>query len=131
MARSILSLGFWAVFELYARPTLAAVPQSPIPGYTCMSLNITDAQAHDFNFEVPIRITPNNSSQVIEVASGTFPVRMPRREVGGFVEVLTSTAKAGWISARYVRPYFAPLDPSSKCFPVLSPSGRVMFSYSH
>lgn len=131
MTRSILSLGLLALVELNARSTLAAIPQSPIPGYSCMGLNITDAQAHDFNFEVPIRITPNNNSQVLEVASGTFPMRMPRHEVGGFVEVLTSSAKAGWIAARYVRPYFAPLDPSAKCFPVLSPSGRVTFSYSH
>lgn len=109
----------------------AAVSQSPIPGYVCMDLNITDAQAHDFHFEVPIRSTPDARSQVIQNAGGTFAMRSPRHEVGGFVEILTVNRSIGWISAQYVKPYFAPLDPTAKCFPVLSPAGRVMFSYSH
>lgn len=126
---SLLAFVGFAVFS--ASPTIAAAPSPPIAGYTCMGLNITNAQAHDFNFEVPIRAAPNSSSPVVEIASGTFPMRSPRHEVGGFVEVLTATVKPGWIAAQYVKPYFAPLDPGAKCFPVLSPTGRVMFSYSH
>ena len=48
---------------------IAAVPLSPIPGYVCMGLNITNAQAHDFNFEVPIRSEPNSRSQVLQTAA--------------------------------------------------------------
>ena len=108
----------------------AAVQQSPIPGYVCMDLNITDAQAHDFHFEVPIRSAADSKSQVIQTAAGTFAMRSPRHEVSGFVEVLTANRSIGWIASQYVRAHFAPLNPKSKCFPVLSATGRVMFSYS-
>ena len=109
---------------------IAAVPLSPIPGYVCMGLNITNAQAHDFNFEVPIRSEPNSRSQVLQTAAGVLAMRSPRHEVAGFVELLTAKQLPGWIEARYVGPRTTPLNPRSRCWPVISPKGTVMFSYS-
>lgn len=108
----------------------AAVPLTPIPGYVCMGLNITDAQAHDFNFEVPIRSEPNSKSPVLQTAAGVLAMRAPRHEVAGFVELLTARQIPGWIEARYVGPHTTPLNPHSRCWPVVSPKGTVMFSYS-
>lgn len=119
-----------AVIAFTSGSPSAAVPLTPIPGYVCMGLKITDAQAHDFNFEVPIRLEPNSKSQVVQTAAGVLAMRSPRHEVAGFVELLTAKQTPGWIESRYVGPHTTPLNPRARCWPVVSPQGRVTFSYS-
>jgi hypothetical protein len=102
-----------------------------LPGYTCMTLNITDAQAQDFKFHVPFHSAPDASSQTVGFAGSQVAVRYPTHEVNGFLEALFPTGSTAWIAADLVRPYHSNLDPTAKCIPVIMANGKQGFSYPH
>ena len=113
-------------------PSANAVNVSrPIPGYICMSLNITDAQAHDFSFQVPFHSEPNPGSSTIGAVTASVAVRSPLHEVNGFIEALTLTGRVGWVPARFLKAHSSPLDPTARCVPVVLPDGRLGFAYPH
>lgn len=118
---------------LNAPPCLAQGTRAvrALPGYICMTLNITDAQAQDFKFHVPFYSAPDSSSQAVGFASSQVAIRYPTHKVNGFMEALFPTGARAWIAANYVRPYHSALDPSAKCVPVIMMNGRQGFSYPH
>jgi hypothetical protein len=103
----------------------------PLPGYACMSLNITDAQAQDFKFHVPFYSAPDASSQAVGYAGSQVAVRYPTHQVNGFVEALFPTGSSVWIAASYLRPYHSTLDPTARCVPVVMANGKQGFTYPH
>jgi hypothetical protein len=103
----------------------------PLPGYACMTLNITDAQAQDFKFHVPFYSAPDSSSRAVGFAGSQVAIRNPTHEINGFVEALFPTGVTVWIAANYLRPYHSALDPTAKCVPVIMANGRQGFSYPH
>ncbi len=103
----------------------------PLNGYTCMSLNITDAQAHDFHYHVPFYAKPSSTSDVVGYASSQVAVRVPAHTVDGFTEALFPTGAAVWIQSTLLRPYHSTLDPTARCVPTILANGRVGFSYPH
>ncbi len=130
--RPIIMLGTsLAILVTVASRESVAAQQSPIPGFACMSLNISDAQAHDFNFHVPFYASPDPTSPTIGIASASVAVRSPLHEVGAYAEAMMLSGKTGWIAARFLKPHFSPLDPSAKCIPVVLATGRLGFAYLH
>ena len=49
-----------------------------LPGYRCALLRITDAQAHDPGFSVPILASPNTGALVLNSGSSPVIVHAPR-----------------------------------------------------
>jgi hypothetical protein len=103
----------------------------PLSGYACMSLNITDAQAHDFHYHVSFYAKPSLNSDVVGYASSQVAVRAPAHTVDGFTEALFPTGATVWIQSTLLRPYHSALEPTARCVPTILANGRVGFSYPH
>ena len=112
-------------------PALAEAAQGyrPLAGYECMSLNISDAQAHDFHFHVIYYSEPNAASPEVGYAGSQVAVRKPHVVVNGFAQALFPTGVVGWIEADLLRSYRSPFNPSTKCIPVMFSDGRRDFQY--
>ena len=106
--------------------TLRAV--SPLPGYKCMVLNLSEQQAKDFNVHVPVRGQPAANAPEVGWAAATVAVRDPPHVVNGFTEALFPTGATVWIASNKLRPYS---DPHAKCVPSLMSNGKPGFAYPH
>ena len=106
--------------------TLRAV--SPLPGYKCMVLNLSEEQANDFNVHVPVRAQPAANAPEVGWAAATVAVRDPLHVVNGFTEALFPTGATVWIASNKLRPYS---DPHAKCVPSLMSNGKPGFAYPH
>ena len=106
--------------------TLRAV--SPLPGYKCMVLNLSEEQANDFNVHVPVRAQPAANAPEVGWAAATVAVRDPLHVVNGFTEALFPTGATVWIASNRLRPYS---DPHAKCVPSLMSNGKPGFAYPH
>ena len=106
--------------------TLRAV--SPLPGYKCMVLNLSEEQAKDFNVHVPVRAQPAANAPEVGWAAATVAVRDPLHVVNGFTEALFPTGATVWIASNMLRPYS---DSHAKCVPSLMSNGKPGFAYPH
>ena len=124
-----------AAFVVALTPSFASAQGAsdgrPLQGYACMSLKITDEQAHDFNYHVSFYTAPSLSAHVAGYASSQVAVRQPAHIVGDFTEALFPTGAKVWIQSDLLRPYHSSLDPSARCVPTILVNGRVAFSYPH
>jgi hypothetical protein len=118
-------IGF-AITPVGSAEALRAV--SPLPGYTCMVLNLSEQQALDFNAHVPVRAEPSVNAPEVGWAAATVAVRDPLHVVSGFTETLFPTGATVWIASNMLRPY---RDPSAKCVPSLMSNGKPGFAYPH
>ena len=114
---SVLALALLAT-HAHAQPVTAV---RPIPGYKCAKLNITEHEAMDFHFAVPIRLAPNPQAPVGTNASAVLLEKQPVHAENGFVEVLQLNGQPGWIEQKRVKPY----DPLAKCTPSVLSNGRI------
>lgn len=99
----------------------------PLPDYKCEILDITDAQAHDPAFSIPILTRPDARAPVLSGAAGLVIVHAPEIRVNGYLQVLAFSGTPGWIAASAVRPYAIPGQPEARCVPSLMSNGRVGF----
>ena len=106
--------------------TLRAV--SPLPGYKCMVLNLSEEQAKNFDVHVPVRAQPAANAPEVGWAAATVAVRDPLHVVNGFTEALFPTGATVWIASNRLRPYS---DPHAKCVPSLMSNGKPGFAYPH
>jgi len=106
--------------------TLRAV--SPLPGYKCMVLNLSEEQAKNFDVHVPVRAQPAANAPEVGWAAATVAVRDPLHVVNGFTEALFPTGATVWIASNKLRPYS---DPHAKCVPSLMSNGKPGFAYPH
>lgn len=121
VARRLGTLAF--VLTLLATPAMAQhiYAVRPVPGFACAKLNLTEQQALDMHFAVPIRTVPEPSATVGTTASAVLFVRQPIHVVNGYIEVLQLTGQPGWIERKWVKPY----DPLARCVPSVMSNGRV------
>ena len=125
----------------YLSVLLSAVPASafaerphvlgPVPGYQCMMLNITEAQAMDPTFHPPVYAAPSGTASVFGYAGLEVAVRNPPHMVNGFNEVLYPTGEIGWMRSNLLRAYHSLGDPSAKCVPVMLSNGQRGFDFPH
>lgn len=120
-----------ACFFSAAAPAQSSRVSRAIPGYDCMTLNITDAEAGDFHFHVPFYSQPSATAPVTGYASSQVAVRQPRHLVAGYTEALFPTGSPVWIKSDRLRLYHSNLDPTARCVPAMLSGGRIGFSYSH
>jgi len=93
----------------------------PIPGYACAKLNITEHEAMDFHFAVPIRSAPDPHAAIGTNASAVLLLKQPVHAENGYVEVLQLNGQPGWIEQNRVKPY----DPHARCVPSVLSNGRI------
>ncbi len=101
---------------------------SPLPGYKCMVLNLSEQQAKDFNVHVPVRAQPAANAPEVGWAAATVAVRDPLHVVNGFTEALFPTGATVWIASNMLRPY---RDAQAECVPSLMSNGKPGFAYPH
>lgn len=113
------------VLLLAVTPALAAPPPTvvkPLPGYVCMKLNLTEAQALNPNGSaVYIRLQPADNAPVGTLAPSVVFARSPAHIENGYLEVIQITGKPGWIRQSQVRP----MAPTERCVPSLMSNGRI------
>jgi hypothetical protein len=115
-----------AIISAPAFGALRAV--SPLPGYQCMVLNLSEKEAMDFNFHVPVRAEPVAGAPAVGWAGAIVAVRDPRHVVNGFAEALFPTGATVWIASNMLRPY---QSPGVKCVPSLMSNGKPGFAFPH
>ena len=101
----------------------------PLPGYTCMSLNLTEEQARDFNATPPVLQAPSPSAAKIGLASAVVIVADPVRTENGYMSMLMLDGRSGWIQASKLRPYRSPSNPPAHCVPSMMSNGRPGFAF--
>lgn len=111
-----------------ASPALAATTPRPIPGYTCMMLDLTEQQSMDPSVHIQVRSAPSASAPAIGWASSVVVVKQPVTPVGGYLAMLFSNGREAWIAANQVRPFKSVSDPSARCSPAILPNGLVGIS---
>ena len=109
--------------------TEAAQPVQPIPGFQCMTLNLTEQQMADPSVDIPVRSAPSPTAPQVGSASAQVAVRMPMKSVNGFSESLFPTGATVWIETKMLRPYRSISDPTARCVPVIMSNGRPGFTY--
>jgi hypothetical protein len=98
-----------------------------IPGYRCMSLNLTDAQMADPSVVVEIKSAPNASAPNIGTASAIVVTSSPLKVENGFARVLHLNGKTGWIPVDDLRPWRAADGGKATCVPAIMSNGRIGF----
>ena len=108
----------------------AAFAQSaatPLDGYECKMLNITEQQSMYPTFHVVVRSGPSDASPSAGWASAVIIVKSPAVPQNGFLQMLLPNNRTVWIAADETKPYQSRSNPEAKCQPEILPSGRVGF----
>ena len=102
---------------------------APIPGLACMSLKVSDAQAMDPHFIVPLHQDPSESSPAMGRASGIVLVRNPEVQQNGFVAAVLFNGRPGWIKADGIKPWVNPGGNGQRCVPSRMSDGSIGFNF--
>ena len=100
-----------------------------LPGYTCMSLNLSERQMMDPSVHVPILTSPFPNAAPIGDASAIVVVASPERPENGYVQVLHLNGRTGWISSQFLKPWSNPGYTGDHCYPSLMSNGRIGFDF--
>lgn len=102
---------------------------APLPGLACMSVNMTQAQAMDPSFVVPIRAEPTATSPAVGQAAAIVLRRSPKVERNGFLAAVLFNGRPGWIAASQVRPWKNPGANGQQCVPTRMSDGSIGFVF--
>jgi hypothetical protein len=102
---------------------------TPMAGWSCRMLNLTEAQSMDFSIHIPVRAGPSESSPPVGYATETVAVKSSAPTVNGFVQAMFPTGRTVWISTKALKPWRAAANPSARCVPVTKPNGKPGFNY--
>lgn len=100
-----------------------------IPGYRCMSLNLTESQLLNNSAPVPVRSAPSSSAPQVGVAGATVAVASPLHPVNGYLQMMFPNGAKVWIAADRLRPWRSPSNPQARCTPALLSNGKPGFDY--
>jgi hypothetical protein len=128
MRRSLL-LGVMAALSSMAPVYAQSSHGTPMAGWSCQMLNLTEAQTMDFSIHIPVRADPSEASPPVGYASATVAVKTPIQVVNGFVQAMFPTGKPVWIAANMIKPWHAAANPAAKCVPVIKANGKPGFDY--
>ena len=117
-----------AALALFGMPVaFAQTAFTPLPGYECKMLNITEQQSMDPTFHVVVRSGPSETSPAAGWASAVVIIKMPEIPQNGFLQMLLPNNRTVWIAADDTKPYRSVSNPNARCQPEVLPSGRVGF----
>lgn len=102
---------------------------APEPGLVCMSLRMTEAQAMDPAFVVPLRSAPSATAPSIGQASAIVLVRSPEVVSNGFVKAVLFNGREGWIAAADIKPWHNPGGSGQRCIPSRMSDGSIGFAF--
>lgn len=102
---------------------------SPLPGYSCMTLNLTEDQARDFNALPPVMQQPSPTAGKLGVAGAIVMTVDPVRVTNGYVPVLMPDGRSGWVQADRLHPYRNARNPSVRCMPSMMSNGKPGFAF--
>ncbi len=102
---------------------------APQPGLACASLNMTDQQAMDPSFIVPLRSAPSASAPAVGQAGSIVLIRYPRVEENGYLSAVLLNGRQGWILASAVRVWQSPGGGSHRCIPSRMSDGSLGFAF--
>lgn len=108
-----------SAFPAYAMESPKAV--TPLDGYVCARLRMSEAEARSMRPNIFIRTAPAETAPVGTAAPSILFLRDPARFANGFIEVLQITGKPGWIEERRVET----MEPYARCRPTLMSNGRI------
>jgi hypothetical protein len=126
--RPLRQTTFISALALLGMPTAFAQSAStPLNGYECRMLNITEQQSMDPTFHVEVHSAPSEASPIAGWASAVIIVKLPTVSENGFLQMLLPNNRTVWVSAEDTKPYRSRSNPDAKCQPEILPSGRVGF----
>lgn len=129
MRRYVLMSGLLTGSIAFAPAYAQTAGTTPMVGWACRMLNLTEAQSMDFNTHIPFRAEPSETSPPIGYASATIAVRTPVKPVNGFVQAMFPTGQSVWIAADMIKPWHAASNPTATCLPVTKANGKPGFTY--
>jgi hypothetical protein len=129
MGKIILSLLVGALAPQCVTIAEARTAVAPIPGFACMSLNMTQAQTMDPSFVVPLHSDPTSVSPAVGRASAIVIVRSPEIVKNGFVSAMLFNGRVGWIEASQVKPWRNPSGNRQQCVPSRMSDGSIGFAF--
>lgn len=99
---------------------------APAPGLTCMSLIITEQQARDVHFIVPVLHEPQpSSSPPVGRASSIVLARSPVVRQNGYIAVVLFNGTSGWVEESKVMPWHPPGSIGGHCRPSYMSDGSL------
>lgn len=99
----------------------------PLPGYTCMRLNLPREQILDPNLDVPVYQGPSTSLPRLGKAAAALIVKTPMVVRNGLAEILFLDGRVGWVPASVLGPYATPATPNARCTPSVMSNGKPGF----
>lgn len=96
----------------------------PIPGYSCMALNLTEQEMFDPNAIPSVVEQPSPSARKIGLASSVVITEEPRHAQNGYVAMMMPDGRHGWIAADKLKPYRSTSNPPARCVPSIMSDGR-------
>ena len=100
-----------------------------LDGFQCMSLKVSDRQAMDPSFIVPLKAEPSASSSDIGRAAATVFVRSPLVERNGYIAAILYNGRPGWIAATTVSAWHSPGGPAHECIPSRMSDGSIGLTF--
>lgn len=99
----------------------------PLPGNDCMQLALSREQIADPKLSIPVRDMPSPSGRVLAEAATTLIVPAPQQPTAGFLQVLLSDGRRGWVQAAVLKPWRSPTNPNRQCIPSVMSNGLIGF----
>lgn len=107
----------------------SANASKPLPGYQCLALNMTPAQAADRNFMLTVRRGPSDQAPILGTEGALLIAANPVVQQNGYIQITRADASVGWVPASSTKPWRSPNPASSaRCFPEILDNGRVGFT---
>ena len=102
----------------------------PLPGYQCLTLNLTSAEASDPNFMLTVRQAPSNNAPIIGTVGALIIAADPVVQQNGYIQITRPNAQTGWVPVSSTRPWRSPNPAASnvRCIPEIQDNGRVGFT---
>ncbi len=101
----------------------------PLPGYQCLALNMTAAQAADPNFMLTVRRAPSDHAPILGTEGALLIAADPVIQQNGYIQITRTNGSVGWIPASSAKPWRSPNPASNvRCYPEILDNGRVGFT---
>jgi hypothetical protein len=129
MKRTILGVALSCAFLCGTAHAGGLTVVKRLPGYQCMSLDLSEEQLLSNSSPVPVRSAPSDAAPQVGLAGTTVAIVSPPAPIGGYDEMLFPNGKTVWIQAARLRPWASKSDPGAQCFPAELSNGKPGFDY--
>ncbi|GBR27062.1 hypothetical protein AA0488_1035 [Kozakia baliensis NRIC 0488] len=127
---TLLALCFGYLGAAQAQPAPRHVIGT-VNNYTCMMLQLTDAQRMDFNHPPQFKAAPTDDAADAGMMPNQVAVATGAEPQNGYVEAMNFAGRLVWVPTRLLAPYHAKADPTAQCRVVKYSDGKYGFRYDH